>query len=171
MIFPIAERSDETMKMRISIQCLSTCDPDHGKGVRAWHPLEIDGEERTITGVDIRDGRWYSGDHRFTRRQQEQLTQRAKTIIENDRRPRVLLTISIRECQKAIEIAGGIKITFRGEDRLITEVRTGGGGNTRWFSGGLHFTLSEQERLTRLARAIINQERKTKRQLPLPYLE
>ena len=69
-------------------------------------------------------------------------------IIENDRRPRVPPTISIRECQKAISIAGGIRISLRGEERLITEVRTGGGGNTRWFSGGLRFTLTEQERLS-----------------------
>ncbi len=99
------------------------------------------------------------------------MTQRAKAIIENDRRPRVPPTISIRECQKAIELTGGIRVLLRGKERLITEVRTGGGGNTRWFSEGLRFTVSEQEQFTRLARAIIEEGCKTKRQLLLPYLD
>ena len=104
-------------------------------------------------------GRWYSGDHRFTRQQKEQLTQKAKAIMEHDRAPRTPPAISIRECQEAIEIAGGIRILLRGEERLITEVRTAGGGNTRWFSGDLRFTVTEQHRLTRLARAIIEKSR------------
>ena len=73
--------------------------------------------------------------------------------------PRIPPAISIRECQQAIEIAGGIKILLRGEEQLITEVRTGGGGNTRWFSGDLRFTVTEQHRLTWLARAIIEKSR------------
>ena len=115
-------------------------------------------------------GRWYSGDHRFTRQEKEQLTQKAKVIMEHDRGPRTPPAISIRECQQAIEIAGGIRILLRGEERLITEVRTGGGGNTRWFSGDLRFTVTEQHRLTRLARAIIEKSRNSKRQLSLPRL-
>ena len=99
------------------------------------------------------------------------MTQRALAIIENDQQPRLAPKISIRDCQKAIGIAGGIRVLLRGKERLITEVRTGGAGDTRWFSGGLRFTLSEQERLTRLARAIIEQSGKIKRQLSLPYLE
>ena len=79
--------------------------------------------------------------------------------MEHDRRPRLPPAISIRECQQAIEIAGGIRILLRGENRLITEVRTAGGGNTRWFSGDLRFTVTEQHRLTRLARAIIEKSR------------
>ena len=77
----------------------------------------------------------------------------------HDRAPWIPPAISIRECQQAIEIAGGIRISLRGEERLITEVRTGGGGNTRWFSGDLRFTVTEQHRLTRLARAIIEKSR------------
>ena len=123
----------------------------------------LDGEERRITDIEIRKGRWYSGDHCFTGQQKEQLTQKTKTIMGHDRGPRTPAAISIQECQEAIEIAGGIRILLRGEERLITEVRTAGGGNTRWFSGGLRFTVTEQHRLTRLARAIINQGRKTKR--------
>ena len=129
-------------------------------------PLSLNGEERVITQVVVRDGHWYSGDARLTRRQQEELTQRAQAIIEEDRKhteerfPRLPPTISIRECQEAIGIAGGIPMTLQGEERRITEVRTGGGGNTRWFSGGLRLTVSEQVKLTQLARAIIERHRK-----------
>ena len=97
--------------------------------------------------------------HCFTRQEKEQLTQKAKAIMEHDRGPRTPPAISIRECQEAIEIAGGIRISLWGEERLITEVRTAGGGNTRWFSGDLRFTVTEQHRLTRLARAIIEKSR------------
>ena len=51
-------------------------------------------------------------------------------------------------------------MTLRGEERRITEVRTAGGGNTRWFSGGLRLTVTEQVKLTQLARAIIERHRK-----------
>ena len=109
-------------------------------------------------------GRWYSGDHRFTRQEKEELTQKARAIMEHDRGPRTPPAISIRECQEAIEIAGGIRILLRGEERLITEVRTAGGGNTRWFSGDLRFTVTEQHRLTRLAREILEENCNTEGQ-------
>ena len=147
------------MKTRLSIRAC-----EHAIAItQRWGdpgiPLEVDGEESRITDIEIRMGGWYSGDHRFTRREKEQLTQKAKAIMEHDRGPRTPPAISIRECQEAIEITGGIRILLRGEERLITEVRTGGGGNTRWFSGGLRFTVTEQYRLTRLARAIIEKSR------------
>ena len=129
-------------------------------------PLTLEGEERVITQVVAREGHWYSGEDRLTRRQQEELTQQAQAIIEDDlkryqeRFPRLPPTISIRECQEAIGIAGGIPMMLQGEERRITEVRTRGGGNTRWFSGGLRMTVSEQVKLTQLARAIIERHRK-----------
>ena len=128
--------------------------------------LTVDGEERVITQVVAREGHWYSGEDRLTRRQQEELTQQAQAIIEDDlkryqeRFPRLPPRISIRECQEAIGIAGGISMTLGGEERRITEVRTRGGGNTRWFSGGLRMTVTEQVKLTQLARAIIERHRK-----------
>ena len=128
--------------------------------------LTVEGEERVITQVVAREGHWYSGEDRLTRRQQEELTERAQAIIEDDlkryqeRFPRLPPRISIRECQEAIGIAGGISMTLRGEERRITEVRTRGGGNTRWFSGGLRMTVTEQVKLTQLARAIIERHRK-----------
>ena len=129
-------------------------------------PLTVEGEERVITQVVAREGHWYSGEDRLTRRQQEELTERAQAIIEDDlkryqeRFPRFPPKISIRECQEAIGIAGGIRMTLQGEERRITEVRTAGGGNTRWFSGGLRLTVTEQVKLTKLARAIIERHRK-----------
>ena len=156
------------MKMRISI---GTC--QRALAIACWDraggiPLAIDGEERVITQVAVRDGHWYSGDRRLTRRQQEELTRRAKAIIEEDQRrfeerfPRRPPAVSIRECREAILIGGGIRMTLGGKERRITEVRTGGGGNTRWFSGGLRLTVNEQVRLTELARAVIEKHRKGK---------
>lgn len=66
---------------------LPTCDEKFG--------LEISRAEQLI--IDIRGGRWYSGDHRLTRCQQDQLTQRVCGIIENARWPRVKPTNSIRD--------------------------------------------------------------------------
>ena len=154
------------MKMRLSIgacrRALSIMSWTRVGGI----PVTVEGEERVITQVVARDGHWYSGDRRLTRPQQEELTRRAKVIIEEDRKqfqerfPRLPPAISIRECQEAILIGGGIRMTLGGEERRITEVRTGGGGNTRWFSGGLRLTVREQVKLTELARALIERHRK-----------
>ena len=171
MIFPVAEKRSESMKKRISITACRYAILITERGYEPGIPLEIRGEERMITDIEIRGGRWYTKDHRLTRGQQEKLTQRAWGIIENDRWPRVAPTVSIRDCQKAIGIAGGIRISLRGKERLITEVRTGGAGNSRWFGGGLRFTSTEQQLLTSVARTILQFSRKAKAQLPLPYLE
>jgi hypothetical protein len=127
--------------------------------------LTVDGEERVISQVFARDGHWYSGDRRLSRSQQEELTRRAQAIIEEERRryeerfPRQPPRVSIRECREAIGIEGGIRMTLRGEERVITEIRTGEGGNTRWFTGGLRLTVTEQVKLTELARALIERHR------------
>ena len=147
------------MRTRISISACRHAIAITQRGYEPGIPLEIDGEQRMIAKIENLHGRWYSGDYRLTRRQQEQLTQRALAIIEKDRGPQVPPRVSIRDCQKAIEIAGGIRISLRGEEQLITDLRTGGGGNTRWFSGDLRFTVTEQRRLTRLAREIIKENR------------
>lgn len=159
------------MKKRISITACRHAILITERGNEPGIPLEIGGEEQLVTSVEIRGVRWYSGDHRLTCGQQEKLTQRAYVIIENDQQTQPAPTISIRDCQKAIGIAGGIRISLRGKERLITEVRTGGAGNPRWFSGGLRFTSTEQQILTSVARTILAEVRKTKRQLSLPYLE
>ena len=83
--------------------------------------LTVEGEERVITKVVAREGHWYSGEDRLTRRQQEELTERAQAIIEDDLKryqecfPRLPPRISIRECQEAIGIAGGIAMMLGGE--------------------------------------------------------
>ena len=51
-------------------------------------------------------------------------------------------TISIRECQEAIEIAGVITITLRGEQMRITEIATR--DISRWVSGDIRFTPKEK---------------------------
>ena len=128
--------------------------------------MTVDGEERVITQVFVKDGHWYSGDHRLSRSQQEELTRRAQAIIEEERRryeerfPRRPPRVSIRECQEALRMGGGIRMRLRGEERVIREVRTGGEGNPRWFTGGLRLTVREQVKLTELARALIARHRK-----------
>ena len=125
-------------------------------------PLTLGGEERIVTDVVVREGRWYSQEQRLTRGQQEQLTQRSRAVIEADRNrfPRTPPKVSIRECQEVIGISGGIPMRLGGEERTIREVRTAGGGNTRWYSGEYRFTVREQIKLTELARAIIDMNRK-----------
>ena len=130
MISLKAKQSRKSINKRISItacrQAILITERRYAPGI----PLEIDGEEQLITDVEIRGGRWYSRYHRLTRGQQEKLTRRAYAIIENDQQPRLAPKISIRDCQKAIRISGGIRISLRGKERLITEVRTGGAGNS-----------------------------------------
>lgn len=152
----------ETMRKRISI---TTC--RHALAIARWTPaggipLDLGGEERVITDVVVRKGRWYSREQRLTRGQQEQLTQRARAVIEADRKrfPRTPPKVSIRECREAILISGGIVMRLGGEERTIREVRTAGGGNTRWHSGDYRLTVREQIKLTELARAIIETNRK-----------
>ena len=144
MIFSIVEQRSESMKKRISITACRHAILITERGYEPGISLEIRGEEQRITEIEIGGGRWYSGDHRLTRGQQEKLTQRALAIIENDQRPRLTSTISIRDCQKAIAVAAGIRITLRGKERLITAVRTGGVGNSRWFSEDLCFTVKSR---------------------------
>ena len=159
------------MKKQISITVCRHAILITERGYKPGIPLDIDGEERLITDVEIRDGRWYAKDQRLTRGQQEELTRRAYAIIENDRQPWAAPTRSIRDCQKAISIAGGIRISLRGKEWLITEVSAGGAGNSRWFGEGLRFTATEQELLTNVARTILQHSRKATGQIPLPYLE
>ena len=171
MIFSIVEQRSESMKKRISITACRRAILITERGYEPGIPLEAAGEEQLVTNIEIRGVRWYSGDHRLTRSQQEKLTERAYAIIENDQQPRLAPKISIRDCQKAIGIAGGIRTSLRGKERLITEVKTGGAGNPRWFGGGLRFTSTEQQLLTGVARTILAEIRKTKGQLTLPYVE
>ena len=135
MIFPVAEQHSESMKKRILITACRHAILITERGSELGIPLDIDGEERMITDIEIRGGRWYTKDHRLTRGQQEKLAQQAWGFIENDQQPRGAPKISIRDCQKAIWIAGGIRISLRGKERLITEVKTGGAGNSRWSVG------------------------------------
>jgi hypothetical protein len=100
------------MKKHISITACRLAILITERGYEPGIPLEIAGEEQLVTAIEIRGVRWYSGDHHLTRGQQEKLTERAYAIIEKDRQPRPATKISIRDCQKAIGIAGGIRISL-----------------------------------------------------------
>ena len=108
--------------------------------------LTIRGEQVLITKLAARGGRWVSGDIRFTRYQQECLTALARFLIAPPK-------ISIKDCRKAIEVAGVISITLRGEEMRITEIATQ--DLSKWVSGDIRFTPKEKELLTNQARAII----------------
>ena len=78
-------------------------------------PVMIRGEQVVITRAPrVQGKRWVSGDIRLPRASQEELIMKARAIIEEDERqflerfPPRPPTISIRECQQAIEIAGAI---------------------------------------------------------------
>ena len=107
--------------------------------------------------VRIIDKRWVSGDRLFTPKEKELLTTQARAIIAEDEafrnRFRTPPMISIKECQEAIAIAGGIPITLRGEKMFITKLKTY--RMSKWISGDRLFTPREKELLTEQARAII----------------
>ena len=123
-------------------------------------PVMIRGEEVLITrALRVQEKHWVCGDIRLSRASQEELTRKARAIIAEDERqflerfPPRPPTISIRECQQAIESAGAISITLRGEEMRITEITTR--EITKWISGDIRFTPKEKELLTNQARAIL----------------
>ena len=123
-------------------------------------PVMIRGEQVLITrALRVQGKHWVCGDIRLPRASQEELTLKARAIIAEDERqflerfPPRPPTISIRERQQAIEIAGAISITLRGEEMRITEIATR--DLTQWVSGDIRFTPKEKELLTNQARAIL----------------
>ena len=119
--------------------------------------VTLGGEQMLITDLRVIDKQWVSGDRRFTAKEKELLTTQARAIIAEDEafrnRFRTPPIISIKECQDAIAIAGGIPITLRGEKMFITELKTH--RVSKWVSGDRRFTPKEKELLTKQARAII----------------
>ncbi len=109
-------------------------------------PVMIRGEQVLITrDLRVQGKHWVSGDIRLPRALQEDLTEWARAIIEEADRPLIPPSppiISIKECQKAIEIAGAISITLRGEEMRITEIATR--NISQWVSGDIRFTPKEK---------------------------
>ena len=120
-------------------------------------PLRIQGEPVRITrALRTQKTHWVCGDIQLPRASQEELTRQARAIIAEDERPLIPPappTISIRECQQAIEMAGGIPITLRGEPMRLTTLATR--DISRWVSGAIRFTPKEKVLLTQRARAIL----------------
>ena len=119
--------------------------------------VTLGGEQMLITDLRVIDKQWVSGDRRFTPKEKELLTTQARVLIAEDEalrnRFRTPSVISIKECQDAIAIAGGIPITLRGETMFITDLKTH--RMSQWVSGDRSFTAKEKELLTKQARAII----------------
>ena len=120
-------------------------------------PLMIRGEPVPISRALRTQGtHWVCGDIQLPRASQEALTTQARAIIAEDERPLIPPAppaISIRECQHAIELAGGISITLRATPMCITTLATR--NISRWVSGEILFTPKEKALLTRRARAIL----------------
>ena len=118
-------------------------------------PLMIRGEPVPITHALRTQGtHWVCGAIQLPRASQEALTTKARAIIAEDERPLIPPAppaISIRECQHAIELAGGIPITLRGTLMRITTLATR--DISRWVSGEIRFTPKEKALLTQRARA------------------
>ena len=118
--------------------------------------VTLGGEQMLVTNLRVIDKQWISGDRRFTPKEKEFLTAQARVLIAEDEafrdRLRTPPMISIKECQEAIAIAGGIPITLRGEKMFITELKTY--RMSKWVSGDIRFTPKEKELLTEQARAI-----------------
>ena len=146
------------MKSKISIGSCQRAIGIAGGGI----PVMIRGEQVVITRALRRQGEhWVCGDIRLPRALQEELTEWARAIIAEADRPLIPPSppiISIKECQKAIEIAGAISITLRGEQMRITEIATR--DISRWVSGDIRFTPREKELLTEQARAILADKEK-----------
>ena len=117
-------------------------------------PVMIQGEPVPITRALRTQGtHWVCGESRLSRASQEALTTTARAIIAEDERPLIPPappTISIRECQHAFEVAGGISITLRGAPMRITTLATR--NISRWVSGEIRFTPKEKALLTQRAR-------------------
>ena len=145
------------MKPKIS---LGTC--RRAIWIAAGIPLMIRGEQVLITRDLRTQGKhWVSGDIRLPRASQIELTVISRAIVEEADRPLIPPsppTISIRECQEAIEMAGAITITLRGEPMRITELATR--DISRWVSGDIRFTPKEKELLTNQARVILADKEK-----------
>ena len=121
-------------------------------------PLMIRGEPVRITrALHTQGTHWVCGEIQLPRASQEELTTKARAIIAEDERPLIPPappTISIRECQDAIAMAGGISITLRGKPIRITTLATR--DISRWVSGAIRFTPKEKLLLlTQRARAIL----------------
>ena len=120
-------------------------------------PLRIQGEPVRITRALRTQGtHWVCGAIQLPRASQEELTTKARALIAEDERPLIPPappTISIRECQHAIAIAGGISITLRGKPMRITTLATR--NISQWVSGAIRFTPKERVLLTQRARTIL----------------
>ena len=63
--------------------------------------------------------------------------------------------MSHQECLKAIEHAGGLSITHRGQSLRITELSL---RDNHWWSGGRRLTPAMKQLLTRAAREVLHFE-------------
>ena len=120
-------------------------------------PLKVQGRQVVIDRpVEVRGKYWVCGDLELGRDEKVALTRAARRIIAKKVTPQPPWAfppeISSQECLKAIEHAGGVTISHRGEELRITEIVIRG---THWWSGEMRLTPDAKRRLTNAAREIL----------------
>ena len=124
---------------------------------QAGIPLKIQGRQVVIDRpVEVRGKHWVCGDLELGRAEKVALTKAARRIIARKVAPQPPWAfppeISSQECLKAIEHAGGVTISHRGEELRITEIVIRG---AHWWSGDMRLTPDAKRRLTNAAREIL----------------
>ena len=123
-------------------------------------PLTVQGRQVVIDQpLEVQGKHWVCGDLVLRRPEKVALTKTAREIIAKNVTPfppwKFPPAISHIECLKAIEQAGGLSITHRGEPLYITEISI---RNSHWWSGGQRLTEAVKCLLTKTARDVLNFE-------------
>ena len=127
---------------------------------QAGIPLTVQGKRVVVDRpVEVRGEDWGSGDLVLRHPEKVALTKVARKIIAEKVAPLPPWAfppeISHRECLKAIEHAGGLSITHRGESLYIDELVLRG---NHWWSRGRRLTPAMKSLLTQAAREILHFE-------------
>ena len=123
-------------------------------------PLTVQGQRVIIDRpVEVRGKHWVSGDLVLQHPEKVVLTKVARKIIAEKVAHLPPWTfppeISHQECLKAIEHAGGLSITHRGQSLHIHELSLHG---NHWWSGERRLTPAMKALLTQAAREILHFE-------------
>ena len=123
-------------------------------------PLTVQGQRVVIDRpVEVRGKHWGSGDLVLRHPEKVALTKIARKIIAEKVAPLPPWAfppeISHQECLKAIEHAGGLSITHRGQSLHIDELSLHG---NHWWSRGRRLTPAVKQLLTQAAREVLHFE-------------
>ena len=123
-------------------------------------PLTVQGEQVVIDRpIEVRGKHWGSGDLVLRSPEKVALTKIARKILAEkvDPLPPWVFPpeISHQECLKAIEHAGELSITHRGQSLHVADLSL---RDNHWWSRGRRLTPAMKQRLTQAAREILHFE-------------